>query len=72
MIIPDFIGMDPDEAEKVLKVRYPYISYYIHTYSSPRERKVQDTSVAYRIVRQKLIGDNQLELIISPFFLMNE
>lgn len=72
MILPDFIGMDPDEAKKTLKDRYPHISYQIHTYSSPRERKVQDASVAYRIVRQKQIGDSQLEIIISPFYLMNE
>lgn len=72
MILPDFIGMDPDVTEKILKDRYPHISYHIQTYFSPWERKSQDASVTYRIVRQKLLGDNQLNLIISPFYLMNE
>ena len=65
--MPNFIGMDPDEVKKTLRIRYPSISYHIYTYSSPRDGKVQDASVLYRIVRQKQIGDNQLEFIISPF-----
>jgi hypothetical protein len=72
LIVPDFIGMEPDEAVKSLEAQLPHFTYCFRTYAPPAERKDRDADVVYRIIRQKLISDNRLEFIISPFYAMIE
>jgi len=68
MNLPDFTGMDPEEIKGILKADYPNIEYSFITYFSPKDRRENtNAAVAYRIVRQKVIGDNRLEFTISPF-----
>ncbi|NLB42055.1 MAG: hypothetical protein GX815_07285 [Clostridiales bacterium] len=73
MINPDLVGLTPKEARQVLAQRFPEIKYRCKTFHSPQLRNREGTSkVAYLVIRQKIIGENTLQLIISPFSMVNE
>jgi hypothetical protein len=73
LIIPDLVGLTVKEAAQVLLEAFPKISYEFRTYHSPISKNEKDTiNVAYLVIRQRTIEDNNLELIISPFPRMNE
>ena len=73
MILPDLVGMTMIEARQVLVKGFPEINCKFQTYLSPRTRNREEaTNPAYLVIRQKAIGENTLELIISPFSMMNE
>lgn len=68
MIIPDLIGMTPNEARQVLAEGFPQVKYRFQTYLSPKKRNREGTEkVAYLVIRQIAMGANVLELTISPF-----
>ena len=65
-MIPDFIGLTPDEAIRIIESKHPNVSCNICIYSPP-QREGQNVEVVFRIIRQRQTGVNQLEFIISPF-----
>jgi len=66
--LPDFTGMVPEEVKGILKADYPNLQYHFIKYSSPKERKEKiNTAVTYRVVRQRVAGDNRIVITISPF-----
>jgi len=68
MNIPDFVGEKLDIALDTIKKQYPTLKYEIIYNHSPKNReKVNALSGVERIVRQKFIGNEKLELIVSLF-----
>lgn len=73
MIFPDLVGMTLKDARQVLVEDFPEIQYKFQTYLSPKLRNRDLASnPAYLVIRQKTIGESILELIISPFSMVNE
>ena len=73
MIFPDLVGMTLKDARQVLVEDFPEIYTEFQTYLSPKLRNRDLASnPAYLVIRQKTIGESILELIISPFSMVNE
>lgn len=68
MDIPDFVGEKLDIALGTISKQYPALKYeIIYNYPPNVIEKVDSLSKAERIVRQRLIDNEKLELVVSLF-----
>lgn len=68
MKIPNFVGMKLEEIIKILNKDYPDLKPRIVMYTPPglKDKEI-DGSEARRIIRQRLLKERELELVVSVF-----
>lgn len=73
MDIPDFTGMHYSKAEEFFMTYYPNLVIRKTTYKAAFKKNYININdkTDERIVRQKLLPDNQLELTVSYFPIYN-
>jgi hypothetical protein len=68
MDIPDLVGKSLKNALDIIEKQYPILNYEIIYYNSPRSnQKAGGLSETERVVRQRLVNDKKLELVVSFF-----
>jgi len=68
MEIPDLVGLRLQDALQVLKECGLYVNARIVKYSTPGSKGLkQDDGFEERVIRQRIVGDGQIELVVSSF-----
>lgn len=68
MGVPDLVGLRLADALHILEKSGLYATPMIVRYLSPASKGLkQDCNLEERVIRQRIVGDGQIELVVSPF-----